>query len=265
MADKKVLSIEDRIPQLKKARKRKANRRFVIYLTVILLLVLVIIYLQSPLSHVKSIKVEDNQVVDSEEIKYLSGLSTDKNFWEINDEEIIKNIEQHPEVSQVSVNKNWYNEVVLSVQEFNRVAYVKVDDSYVPVLENGERLNDVTLKDPRSDAPLLRDFEDEEYLIELTEQLSQVSDSVTQLISEIYWYPDDVDSSRIKMYMSDGQEVIASIKNFSEKVPLYPSISSQLNSTGEGIIYIDVGAYFQPYADESEEESVDLSVEEDEE
>ncbi|WP_188205727.1 cell division protein FtsQ/DivIB [Alkalibacillus aidingensis] len=257
MAEKKIVSIEDRIPQLKQARKRKANRRFILYLSVILLLVLVIVYMQSPLSHVKSVEVENNGVVSVEQITDLAGIDWDESYWKQNTDEIALNIQEHPEIEQAEVERSWYNSFVISVQEYKRVAYQKDGESYYPILQNGELLSEVKLDKPRSDAPLLHGFEDSNYLSEISEQLASLPDSISLLISEIYWDPDEVNRDRIRFYTVDGQEVVGVISNFASKMEVYPSISAQINDDLEGVLHIDVGAYFVPFEDQDMELEID--------
>src|SRR5690625_7485112 len=84
MSEKNVVSIEDRIPKLKQERKKKANRRLIFYLSIFFLLVSLVVYLQSPLSNVKTINVTGNNVLSKEEIIQLSELTKQTNIWEIN-------------------------------------------------------------------------------------------------------------------------------------------------------------------------------------
>ncbi|TFB23295.1 FtsQ-type POTRA domain-containing protein [Filobacillus milosensis] len=260
MAQKKVVSIEDRIPQLKLERKKKANRRFFTYLTVILFLIMVIVYLQSPLSHIQSIQVSDNRVVTEEDIIGLSELSTNQSFWMIDVEDVEQKVSEHLEINNVDVERSWYNQVNIIVNEHSRVGYVKSSNQFYPILENGKILKEIQLETPRGDAPILYGFSNEEQLSRLTNHLSKLDESIVQLISEIYWEPDDMNQDQLRMFTTDGQEVIASIHNFSEKMKVYPSISSQLTPDMKGILYIDVGAYFQPY-ESGEEVQLDSSEE----
>lgn len=45
--------------------------------------------------------------------------------------------------------------------------------------------------------------------------------------------------------MNDGNQVIASIDTFAEKMQYYPSIVSKMNYTG--VVDLEVGAYSYPY------------------
>src|SRR5699024_3488929 len=81
MEKEKIVSIEDRIPKLKEARKKKANRRLVFYLSIFFLLISIIVYLQSPLSQVKHIEVNGNKVLTDKEVIQKSGLALDAKIW----------------------------------------------------------------------------------------------------------------------------------------------------------------------------------------
>src|SRR5690625_6294094 len=100
MEEKKVVSIEDRIPKLKEARKKKANRRLLFYLSIFFFLISAIVYLQSPLSHIKHIKVIGNEVVGTQQIIELSGLTTKSNIWVMHEDSIQEAMKEHPMIEQ---------------------------------------------------------------------------------------------------------------------------------------------------------------------
>ncbi|WP_027963107.1 cell division protein FtsQ/DivIB [Halalkalibacillus halophilus] len=267
MADEKIVSIENRIPKLKQARKKKKNRRFFVYLTIIVLFIIVIVYMQSSLAHIQSVQVDGNEVVSEDQIVELTELQFDESIFEISTSDIEAKVEEHPELEMVNVSRQWYNTIAIEVSEYKRVAYQQVDEVYYPILQNGERLQNVELNRPRSDAPLIHEFTEEQHLTSLAEQLSLLPESVHYLISEVYWTPDEVNSDRIRIYTIDGQEVVATIHNFASKMEVYPSIVSQLDTSQDGVIYIDVGAYFVPFenGEEVENEATELELEEDSE
>ncbi|QDP40092.1 cell division protein FtsQ/DivIB [Radiobacillus deserti] len=243
-----VVSIEDRIPKLKQARKKKANRRLIFYLSIFFFLISIIVYLQSPLSHIHSIKVEGNEYLADEEIVKISGLKEGDSFWSVNKDKIVKNVESKTEiVKKVSVKRQFPTTVTLSITEFERVGYVKEKDAqYFPILENGERLSVKALERIPGDAPLLIDFDKDTYLSEMTKELRNSPASIVDLISEIYWKPTDENPYKIRLFMNDGFVVEGSIRNFSKNMKAYPSIASQIDPGSKGVIHIGVGAFFDP-------------------
>lgn len=254
MDDKNVVSIEDRIPKLKQARKKKANRRLIFYLSIFFILISIVIYLQSPLSHVHNIEITGNQYIEDDEVKKLSELSKDDNFWNVNKKEIKSRIEEHPEISSIAVSKTFPTTVSIHVEELQRVGYVREEGTYYPLLENGKRLESYPLTLIQGDAPLLTDFTKQTYLQDMTKEMQNLPKSIINLISEIYWRPSEGNPYRIWLYMNDGYEVEASIRNFSNTMKAYPSIVSQIDVDSKGVIHMgDGGAVFNPYKNPAEE------------
>ncbi|WP_281975616.1 cell division protein FtsQ/DivIB [Halobacillus litoralis] len=261
MEERKVVSIEDRIPKLKQTRRKKANRRLILYLTILFILIATVVYLQSPLSNVRNISVEGQYHVSEEEIIELAGITTDTNYWKVDEEELKNQIESHKEITFVSVDRSFPNTVKIEVEESERIGYVQQDGGFYAILEDGSKLDDATSVQG-GDAPILVGFNKETYLKEMSKELKDLPASVSHLISEIHWDPKDGNPYQIMLYMNDGFQVEASIRSFSTKMPSYPSIVSQLDEGAEGVIHIDVGAYFEEFPTEEsnaaeEEESTD--------
>lgn len=246
MDDKNVVSIEDRIPKLKQVRKKKANRRLIFYLSIFFFLIAIIVYLQSPLSHVKHIEVSGHSLLTTEDIIEKSHLTSSTNIWTINREEVIESIQKHPVVKSVDVVRKLPRTIEINITEHQHIGYIKENGDFFPLLGNGSLLLDTPFP-MKGDAPLLMAFNEETYLLDLTKELQQLPESILNLISEIHWRPTDENKSKILLYMNDGFTVDASIRNFANKMKAYPSIVSQLDEGSEGIIHLGVGAYFESY------------------
>ncbi|RWZ60692.1 cell division protein FtsQ/DivIB [Halobacillus fulvus] len=261
MEEKKVVSIEERIPKLKQRRKKKANRRLITYLAILFLLIGTVIYLQSPLSHVRNIEVVGEQHVSAEEIIDLSRVTNETNYWQVDPDEVKKALESHKEITFAEVDRKFPNTIQIEVNEAERIGYVNTDGVYKPILENGTELSGSSAL-PGGDAPVLVGFSKETYLKEMSQELKLLPSSVASLISEIHWVPEEGNPYKITLYMNDGFQVESTIRNFSTKMPAYPSIVSQLEEGARGIIHIGVGAYFEEYPQaEGEEEPSDEAQE----
>jgi len=244
MEKKKLVSIEDRIPKLKEARKKKANRRLIFYLSIFFFLISAIVYLQSPLSYIKHIEVTGNQVISEQEVIERSGLSTDTNIWVMNQANIQEKIETQPLIEAVEVKRKLPQTIELNVTEHQVIGFVKDDSEYHPVLKDGMIIT--TLNIPYTgDGPLLHHFDDEQYLQRIANELSQIPEHVYQLISEITWDPTDKNKYKIILYMNDGFIVHATLRDFASKMATYPSIVAQLEPDEKGIIHMGVGTYFE--------------------
>ncbi|WP_347860660.1 cell division protein FtsQ/DivIB [Salimicrobium sp. PL1-032A] len=255
--EKNVVSIEERSPQLKQRRKRKVNRQLILYLSILFFLIAIVIYLQSPLSNVAEIKVEGQKKVTEDEVREWSGITENSNLWAIDRSSVSEKLTANPELKEATINRNFPNTITITVSERERVAYVKEEESYAPILENGKILEEK--QDYPGDGPILSGFPEKENLEEIAIEISNLPVSISSLISEVHWV-EDGESGKVQLYMNDGYTVLASIRYFAEKMPSYPSIVSQLNPDATGVIHVGVGTYFEPSSEDTEEEQEEASV-----
>src|SRR5690625_6525761 len=90
---------------------------------------------------------------------------------------------------------------------------------------------------------LIMDFTDDTYLQRMTKELEQLPDGIFNLISEVHWKPTEENKNKVLLFMNDGFIVDGTIREFADKMQVYPSIVSQLEAGSKGIIHIGVGAY----------------------
>lgn len=79
----KVVVLEERVPKLKEQRRQRANRLLVAYIALFFMLLLGVVYAQSPLSNVAVIHVEGNHHIASQQIIQLSGITKQTSFWKV--------------------------------------------------------------------------------------------------------------------------------------------------------------------------------------
>lgn len=249
----KVIDIENRIPKLKEQKKQKSNKIFIFYVFIFFILILLVIYFQSSFSKVSSIEISGNRYVTEETIIQSSGITFDHKFLNIKEEKVSNLIETNEEISHANVQKKFPNKVVITVEEYSRIAYLIEESSYLPILETGKILDNIKGTEIPSDAPLLVNWEAGYELQEMAAELKNVPESIKNRISEIYHDPISSDPLHIQVFMTDGYEVSATVRKFSSKIKAYPSIVSELPEDSEGVIHLEVGSYFKAYQQESDE------------
>lgn len=245
---KKIVSIEDRIPKLKAKRRKKANRRLLFYLTIFFILITMIIYLQSPFSHVKEIDVTGNILIHEEDIIKLSALTPNDNIWNVSKKDIAEKISVHPLIESVEVTRKLPQTVKISILEQKVVGYIEKDASLFPLSEAGVMIPYADLVEYGS-APLITNFNDEQYLVRLANELAETPEYILNMISEIVWKPTEKNKYKIELYMDDGFIVKTTIRDFASKIKAYPSIVSQLNPNEQAIVHMDVGVYVEQLKD----------------
>lgn len=262
--EKKVVSLEDRIPKIKQNRKQKSNRRLISFLSLFFILILLVIYFQSPLSKVSHVDVTGNDMVSKEEILSMSGITSSTGYWNVKEENVKEQVTKHKKIKDLQIEKRLPGTIIIKVEEYARVAYAEKNNAYFPFLENGNILDAVPDTIP-ADAPILVNWKSGEEIRDMASELMKLPDSIANSISEIHHTPTESDPWRITLFMNDGFEVSASVRNFAEKMLLYPSIASQLNPDVKGVIHLEVGTYFKAYNGETEELEGENSSNENEE
>ncbi|MBD1379935.1 FtsQ-type POTRA domain-containing protein [Bacillus sp. IB182487] len=222
------------------------------FLSLFFMLILLVIYFQSPLSKVGKVKVEGNIYFTAEKIKDVSGITTNTGYWNIQNDEVIEKIKSIGGIKDVHIEKKLPNNIAIIVKEYNRVAYVKKKGQFYPVLENGNSMESAQAELPIN-APIMYNWNSEEHLKEMTAQLSELPLHILGMISEIYYTPKKNDPWHVTLYMNDGYEVSATVRDFAEKMSNYPSIVSQLDPSVKGIIHLEVGTYFEAYKTKEKE------------
>lgn len=250
----KIVALEDRIPKLKEQRRRKANRRLVILLLLFFTMIAVIAYVQSPLSRVNMVIVKGNEVYSDKDIIRKSSLTNSTNIWKVDKGDIARKLGQLPEIKKANVAIKWPNTIIINVTEHKRMAYLKQNQYYLPVMENGKILRNKQTEIIPMNSPILFEFKEGAALTEMIDGLEHLPKEIVNSISEIHYTPTKSDPYHISLFMNDGFEVSATLRSFAQKMVHYPSIISQLDLNKKGIIDLEVGSYFKAFETETGEE-----------
>lgn len=243
----KVIDIEERIPSMRKKRRRKTNRKFIFILAVFVLALLVLLYFQSSFSRINKITVNGATLHEAAFYAEESGLVEDGMLWNFSAKDVGKLLEEIDSVQSASVSRKWIQDVEIDIVEWKTVAYIENEGRYKALLESGE-LFSKELTVPEDKAPILNGFTDDKSKERVIAQLIAMEKDVYPLISEIIFTGTKTNPSNITAYMDDGYEVRAVIPTFAEKMEYYSDITAQLTNHEKGVIDIEVGTFFTPYS-----------------
>ena len=247
MEERKVVSLEERIPKLKQRRIKKANRRAIMLLSLFFLLLVLVLYFLSPLSNVSTVKVKGNDYVTNEMVVKSSGVTSETSIWKIDKDEIAEKLKEIPYIKDASVELVLPNTVRITVDEYRQLGYVVKSSSYLPVLESGKMIEPMKKEDVNLSAPLLFGYEEGRAFESMAEALAKLPEEIVNSISEIHYTPTETDGYHATLYMNDGFEVSATSKTLAKKLVHYPSIVSQITEGAKGVIDLEVGSYFRAY------------------
>ncbi len=248
----KVIDIEERIPTLREKRRKRTNFKFIFLLFLFLITLFLLLYFQSPYSEIKKVDVIGAELVEADAYRDQSALQAGDSMWGFKVGSIEDKISKDHWVKEVHVKRKWLTTVQIEVEEWEKVAYISIENELYPMLENGDIFKETSTLEP-IDAPLFLEFEDGKLRKRLLVELGKLDSTVLSLISQINSTPSSSDPYAVTLYMNDGYEVRAEVTTLAEKLNYYPSIVAQIESTGsneKGIIDIEVGSYYKSYQDE---------------
>lgn len=113
----------------------------------IILLVVLVLFLLSDLFNIKTIKVEQNNIISEEEIINLSGLQIDENMFKFLKGKIKDNIKTNPYIKEVQIKRNLKGTVTIQVEERVATFLLKTEDKYAYIDNQGYILEIVNKAD----------------------------------------------------------------------------------------------------------------------
>lgn len=255
---------DERLEILKKKRKRRRQIQLGVFIGVILLVILILLYMFTDISKVDQVDIKGEEIVSKNDIEKALDIKKDSRIYNIPVSDMKSKIEEIDGLKSVEIKRHFPNDLTVNVNEYETIGLVKEKKRYVPLLENGKTIKNLSTDLP-IDVPILNDFSSKK-LNKLIPELKKVKPKVKSMISEINYKPGENNQNRIQLFMTDNVEVVGDIQTFANKINYYPSISDKLERDNSGALktpgFLDlqVGVTFLPY--ETEEQQKERSEKE---
>lgn len=174
--------------------------------------------------------LSDQAIIDAAKLTNYPNIYT--NNWLFIKKRLLKN----SYIKEVKVSYSWYNKVTIKVHERQRLFLYKNDNKLY--LEDN-----FTIENDRQFIPMVVNYVPKNILNGLIEKMSLLSNDTIMLISDITYYPNEVDKERFLLNMVDGNVVYINLARF-ENLDKYDSIKEQLDYK-TGILNLDYGTNFE--------------------
>ena len=213
------------------------------------LVLLLSVYLLTPLSTIKNIEVKGNSNTQVDDIKQASGIQeSDYTLALLLDKETYaERIKSNHWIESAKINYQFPTNFTIEVKEFDIVGYYVSGEEYYPILSSGtvestpvDRLN-------LPETYLTVTFNDEQQVKELITGLSTISEDIKSQIQKIELAPSKATADLLKITMLDTDEVLVPLSELSKKLPYYSKIKPQL--TEPSVVDMEAGAYSYTIAD----------------
>ena len=226
----------------KQKRRRKINYKALFFLICpIIIIVFIVIHITN--FKVQNIYIEGNEFISDQQIIDIAELSNYPKVIKLNKKKIKDNLIKNEYISNAKINySNFGREISIKIEENIPVIYYQYDETYI--LSDGSYVKD------KYSLPVLINQTPDNILKKLVKKLSTIDRSVLNRISEIRYYPSNVDEELFLLTMDDGNYVYINFYNFN-KLNNYIDVIKGFDNK-KGIIHFDSGNYLELFNDKKE-------------
>ena len=226
------------------------------------LVLLLSVYLLTPLSTIKNIEVKGNSNTHADDIKQASGIQdSDYTLTLLLDKETYaERIKSNHWIESAKINYQFPTNFTIEVKEFDIVGYYVSGEEHYPILSSGtvestpvDRLN-------LPETYLTVTFNDEQQVKKLITGLSTISEDIKSQIQKIELAPSKATADLLKITMLDTDEVLVPLSELSKKLPYYSKIKPQLSEPS--VVDMEAGVYSYTIADKLIEEAEEKAKQE---
>lgn len=260
---------DERIPHLKTIKKTRPNKVLISFICLFFIAIIFLLYFQSSYSKLDQVYISGVSILSEEQVKRFSGVRQEMFYFNFTTDQIEKRLLAVEEIQAVEVKREWPNHLHIEIEEYPHVAFWLEDNRIFPIIGSGYILFDREWLNKPITLPLIHRWQTKEGILELSSELAKLPRSILAMISEIQLTPTSTDPYRLTLFMEDGHEVYTTIRKFSEKISLYPSLLETITEDKQGgrFYLLDATWYEEPEfirqraMSEVEEADVDLDEE----
>lgn len=244
--------IGSRVVGIKRAQRVDNSRRVLSILVPFLIIMLLAMYIVSPLSKIKNIQVTGNQDLSAAKVESAAQIKKGALIWRVLIQQ--KKLEQtaqkaNPQVKSLKVSLTGPQSIKIKVAEYPIIGVIEHNGVNQLLIGNG-RLAPVK---NRSISNFVRyaGFEHHEKVMQQTaRQIDRLPAAIRGGISEVTFAPTTSDTKRLRIYMNDGNEILVRSDNLNQKMRYYPSIASKMKANG--VVDLQYGAFSYSYGTQDE-------------
>lgn len=219
--------------------KNKTKKRKIRYDRIIIFLIILIIIF-SFFSYFFNLKITNiyilnNNILSDQEIIEFAELSDYPSTFQNLSFQIENRIKNNIYVKDVKVTKKWFTQVYIDITENRPLFYYEYNKK--TILSDKRETTDLHA------VPTVINYITDSYYDKFIEEMNKLDESILSRISEIKFYPNEVDDNRFLLTMSDGNYVYVNISTFN-KLNKYITILESLPKEN-GILYLDYGNNFE--------------------
>ena len=219
------------------------------------LVLLLSVYLLTPLSTLKHIEVKGNVQTQADDIKQVSGIQDSDYTLSLllNKDKHAEQIKSNHWIESARIDYKFPTNFTIEVKEFEIVGYYVTGEDHYPILSSGTIDSSPVNLLNLPETYLTVTFNDEQQVKDLIAGLSSISEDIKSQIQKIELAPSKATADLLKITMLDTDEILVPLSELSKKLPYYSKIKPQLAEPS--FIDMEAGIYSTSLADKLLEEA----------
>ena len=214
-----------------------------------ILVLLLSVYLLTPLSTIKNIEVKGNSNTQADDIKQASGIQ-DSDYTLallLDKEKYAERIKSNHWIESAKIDYQFPTNFTIEVKEFDIAGYYVTGEDHYPILSSGTIDSSPVNLLNLPETYLTVTFNDEQQVKDLIAGLSSISEDIKSQIQKIELAPSKATADLLKITMLDTDEILVPLSELSKKLPYYSKIKPQLAEPS--FIDMEAGIYSTSLAD----------------
>ena len=217
-----------------KTKKRKIRYdRIIIFLGIIIFIVICFTYVLNV--KISNIYISGNEYLTDQQIIEIAGISDYPSTLQNLSLQIKERLKSDVLIKDVKVTKKGFTKVYIEIIENRPLFYYEYDNK--TVLLDGQTVSS------KYNVPTVINYITDTYYDAFITEMGKLDEQILSRISEIQFYPNEVDDNRFFLTMNDGNYVYVNISTFN-KLNKYITILESLPDKN-GILYLDYGNNFE--------------------
>lgn len=216
--------------------------KLVFLFTTILLLM---IYIISPLSKINSLEIDGNHDLSKEQVQKETKIYPGRYIWGVvfDQHRLAKQaIYNNPQIKSLKVSVTGPQSLRVEVKENALLGTAVIDNDTFAVLANGHLQQTKAV----TNGVAYKRFDGHKKVLEKTaKQIGKLKPAIRNGISSVNYQPTRQYPNRLIIYMRDGNTVYADYNTVGHKMAYYPGIAASMKD--RGVIDLQVGAYSYSY------------------
>lgn len=237
--------IGKKMPAIHRLRIRTSSIRIALLTTIFGVILLICLYLISPLSKITKVTIVGNHELSSSAIYRATTVHPGRCIWGafLGQRYLQKQARiNNPQIRTMGVSLTGPRTVRLTVTENSLLGMGKLTDGRYAVLSNGHL--QIT-SSPLRGIQFNNFAHHKQQLALLGSELGKLKPAIYHDISTVTYSPTANSPHQIILYMNDGNTVKVNLPEAGSKMKYYPSIAATMKQ--QGVIDLRVGAYSYPY------------------